>query len=50
MILLTYMWTFDTRVAFTIQTLQNKYPEKIFIEVNCDEDIKQLKKRIFTLL
>lgn len=39
--LLTYMWSFETRVSKLLAELKMKYPHVQFVELQCDKDVTQ---------
>ncbi len=41
--LLTYLWTFEERVAQPIQTLRQKYPSVSFFEVRGQDDLEKIE-------
>ena len=44
--LLKYMWGFKERVAEDIKTLKKRYPQAIFKEIRCDNDLNKLKDEL----
>jgi len=45
--LLSYIWTFEKRVAKQIQRLMWKYPKTKFVEINSDKTLKKLKGELW---
>lgn len=41
--LLRYMWIFEERVAEDIKALKERYPQAVFKEIRCDNDLNELK-------
>jgi len=41
--LLKYIWGFEERVAEDIKTLKERYPQAVFKEIRCDNDLNKLK-------
>jgi adenylate kinase family enzyme len=45
--LIKYMWTFENRVKGAIAQLKLKYKSTRFIEIHCDDDLKQVEAMIW---
>lgn len=44
--LLKYIWGFEERVAEDIKTLKERYPQAVFKEIGCDNDLNKLKNEL----
>jgi hypothetical protein len=40
------MWGFEERVAEDIKTLKERYPQVVFKEIRCDNDLNKLKNEL----
>ncbi|WP_395947026.1 hypothetical protein [Caedibacter taeniospiralis] len=48
--LLRYMWDFEKRVASDIETLKERYPQVIFKQIKCVNDLHKLKNELMNKL
>ena len=44
--LLKYIWGFEERVAEDIKTLKERYPQAVFKEIRCDNELNKLKNEL----
>lgn len=44
--LLKYMWGFEERVVEDIKTLKERYPQAVFKEIRCDNELNKLKNEL----
>lgn len=44
--LLKYMWTFEERVAYPLETFHKKYPKTDFIIIRSKKDLKEISQKL----